>query len=123
MVRDASLQNIQALVSHLEVESMSTDFPDREMPLQWRPTEKPVEFNWFECHRCSKEGHTSPSFTHGTELAHHLATAHGWSMLRAMKLVHDLERDKGEFLRSELQRAAVGMRPRVDMPKLDWKLP
>lgn len=102
---------------------MSENFPNRDMRLQWRPGEKPVEFNWFACYLCQKEGHTGESYRHGPELAHHLATVHGWSMLRAMKLVHDLERDKREFVLSEIQRGNVGMRPRINIPWLDWKLP
>jgi hypothetical protein len=103
--------------------SLADFFQTREQPLQWRPTDKTTEFSWFTCYRCEREGRTPPSYRHGTELAWHLASTHGWPMLRAMQLVHDLERDRQEFLRSELQRAAVGMRPRINIPKLDWKVP
>lgn len=90
--------------------------------IQFFPTQKPQDFEWFQCLMCNREGHTTPSFKHSTELAWHLASQHGWPMLRAMKLAHDLERDKAQFERSELERASVGMRPRISIPKLDWNV-
>jgi hypothetical protein len=92
------------------------------MKVQFFPTQKPQDFEWFQCLVCNREGHTTPSFKRSTELAHHLATWHGWPLLRALKLGHDLERDKAEFERSELERASVGLRPRISIPELDWTL-